>query len=98
MADCSISRTHSFPLDLATTKLQKLVGKFQESYGNMIESVNWSDDKRSATASGKMFTAKFGVSAASIDCEIELNGFAAKMAKGMIQGKLDKSVSEEFPA
>ena len=98
MADCNLHRNHSFPIDVAATKLNTLVGKFQEAYGNMIETVTWTDDKLSAVAKGKMFTANFGVSATSIDCEIELNGFAAKMAKGMIQGKLDKSVAEEFPA
>ncbi len=98
MADCNLTRSHSFPSELATTKLHTLVGKFQESYGNMIETVTWADDKRSATAEGKMFTAQFGVTDSEIKAEIELKGFAAKMAKGMIQQKLEKSVSEEFPA
>jgi uncharacterized protein YjdB len=98
MADCNLTRAHSFPSDVATTKLHTLVGKFQESYGNMIESVTWADDKRSATAEGKMFTAQFGVTDSAINAEIELKGFAAKMAKGMIQQKLDKTVSDEFPA
>ena len=98
MADCNLTRTHAFPSDVATTKLHALVGKFQESYGNMIETVTWADDKRSATAEGKMFTAQFGVTDTQITAEIELKGFAAKMAKGMIQQKLEKSVSEEFPA
>ena len=98
MADCNLNRAHSFPSDVATTKLHTLVGKFQESYGNMIETVEWAADKRSATAKGKMFTAQFGVTDAAINAEIELNGFAAKMAKGMIQQKLDKTVSDEFPA
>ncbi len=98
MADCNLTRSHSFPSDVATAKLHTLVGKFQESYGNMIESVTWADDKRSATAEGKMFTAQFGVTDSAINAEIELKGFAAKMAKGMIQQKLDKTVSDEFPA
>ena len=98
MADCQLTRTHSFPTDLATTKLHTLVGKFQESYGNMIETVTWADDKRSATAEGKMFTAQFGVTDTALNAEIELKGFAATMAKGMIQQKLDKTVTEEFPA
>ena len=98
MADCNLTRSHSFPSDVATAKLHTLVGKFQESYGNMIESVTWADDKRSATAEGKMFTAQFGVTDSAIIAEIELKGFSAKMAKGMIQQKLDKTVSDEFPA
>jgi hypothetical protein len=98
MADCNLTRTHAFPSDVATTKLHSLVGKFQESYGNMIDTVTWTEDKRSATAEGKMFTAEFGVTDTQIKAEIELKGFAAKMAKGMIQQKLEKSVSEEFPA
>ena len=98
MADCNLTRKHTFATDEATTKLHTLVGKFQQSYGNMIETVTWADDKRSATAEGKMFTAQFGVTDTEIKAEIELKGFAAKMAKGMIQQKLEKSVSEEFPA
>lgn len=98
MADISLNRTHNFPIDAGSAKLQKLVEKFKGDYGAMIETVNWNADKTQATAEGKMFSAKFGVTASNVNAEIDLKGFAAKMAKGMVQGKLEKAIAEEFPA
>ena len=98
MADISISRNHSLNVADAGAKLATLVDKFKGEYGSMIESVNWNDDKTSAVAEGKMFAATFGVTATTVNCDIELKGFAAKIVKGMIQGKVEKAVADGFPA
>jgi putative polyhydroxyalkanoate system protein len=98
MADISLSRTHSFDSETGKAKLEKLVGKFQTAYGSMIERIDWNADRSGATAEGKMFSGNFGLVGNALKVELELKGFAAKMAKGMIQQKLEKAVAEEFPA
>lgn len=98
MADISVSRNHTLNVADAGAKLATLVDKFKGEYGSMIETVDWNAEKTSAVAKGKMFSATFGVTATTVNCDIDLNGFAAKMAKGMIQGKVEKAVAEGFPA
>lgn len=98
MADISMNRRHQFDLETSKQKLQKLIGKFQASRPGMIDKIEWNADQTGATASGKFFSADFAVNASSVTVELELKGFAAKMAKGMVQQQLDKTVAEEFPA
>jgi putative polyhydroxyalkanoate system protein len=98
MADISLHRTHSYGIDDARTKLEKLLTKFQASKPDMIEKITWSGDKNSAEAGGKYFKGQFKLSGSSLDVDLDLIGFAAKMAKGMVKDRLEKSINEEFPA
>lgn len=98
MADISLKRSHSFGLDTGKQKLLKLVTKFQASRPEMIDTINWNANQTGATATGKMFSAEFQVSDNALSVDVELKGFVAKMAKGVVQGQLEKTVAEEFPS
>jgi hypothetical protein len=98
MADISLKRTHPFGIDTGKQKLLKLVTKFQASRPEMIDKIEWNPAQTGATASGKMFTAQFQVTDNGLSVDVELKGFVAKMAKGVVQGQLEKTVAEEFPS
>jgi hypothetical protein len=97
VADISLQRNHNFGVDTGKEKLSRLVNKFQQSNPSMIDRIDWNADKTGADAEGKHFKAQFTLTAAQVKVEIELKGFAAKMAKGIVQSKLEKTVGEEFP-
>ena len=96
MADISMSRDHSFGLDGATEKLRNLLKGFQERKPDLVKDVAWSGN--SAVASGKFFKGTFTVSDANVNVDIDLIGFAAKMAKGMVREQISKQLDREFPA
>lgn len=96
MADISLSRNHPFGLDGAKSKLETLLNGFKERKPDLVSDVSWSGN--TATASGKMFKAAFSVTEANVGVEIELIGFAAKMAKGMVREQISKQLDREFPA
>ncbi|MBI5610501.1 MAG: polyhydroxyalkanoic acid system family protein [Deltaproteobacteria bacterium] len=98
MADISLQRNHSFGIDSGKEKLARLVSKFQQSNPSLIDRIDWNADKTAAEAEGKHFKAQFALTTAQVKVDIDLKGFAAKMAKGMVQTKLEKTVGEEFPA
>ena len=98
MADIVLTRKHNFPIDLARTKLAKLVESFDRNNPGFVSSVAWEADKGAAAASGKMFESKFKVTDTTLTVEVELKGFAAKMFKSTAQSRLEKTVGEEFPA
>lgn len=98
MADISLKRSHSFGLDTGKQKLQKLVAKFQASRPEMIDKIEWNPGQTGASATGKMFAAQFQVTDAGLSVDVELKGFVAKMAKGVVQAQLEKTVAEEFPS
>ncbi len=98
MADIVLNRTHNFPIDLAKTKLAKLVESFDRNNPGFVSNVVWEADGTAAAATGKMFESKFKVTDNLLTVEVELKGLAAKLAKGMATGRLEKTVSEEFPA
>ena len=96
MADISMSRDHSFGLDGAKEKLENMLTGFKERKPDLINDVSWSGN--SAVASGKFFKGTFTVSDANVAVDIELIGFAAKMAKGMVREQMNKQLDREFPA
>ncbi|MBM4346018.1 MAG: polyhydroxyalkanoic acid system family protein [Deltaproteobacteria bacterium] len=98
MADIVLSRSHSFPLDVAKAKMTKMVESFKSKNPGFVDDVTWSADGCSASATGKMFDSRFKVNDTTFGVEVDLKGFAAKMAKGMAQTRLEKTVNEEFPA
>ncbi len=98
MADISLKRKHSFDAPTAQAKLKLLVDKFQASYGSQIEVIDWNAEKTGARAEGKMFKGQFSLAGDVLVVDIDLKGFAAKMAKGMVESRLQKTVGEEFPA
>lgn len=96
MADISLSRNHAFGLDGAKGKLETLLAGFKERKPDLVSDVSWNGNV--ATASGKMFKAAFSVSESDVGVEIDLIGFAAKMAKGMVRDQISKQLDREFPA
>ncbi len=98
MADIVLNRSHSFPLDVAKSKMTKMVESFKSKNPGFVDDVAWGADGCSASATGKMFDSRFKVTETTFGVEVDLKGFAAKMAKGMAQGRLEKTVNEEFPA
>lgn len=98
MADIVLNRTHSFGLEVAKTKMVKMVEAFKNKNPGFVDSVAWAADGTSASATGKMFDSRFKVTDTTFGVEVDLKGFAAKMAKGMAQSRLEKTVNDEFPA
>ena len=96
MADISLSRNHPFGLDDAKSKLTTLLNGFKERKPDLVTDVTWNGNV--ATDSGKMFKAAFSVSDKDVSVEIDLTGFAAKMAKGMVRDQISKQLDREFPA
>ena len=98
MADIDIHRAHNLSETDARERLEKLVTGFQEKRPDLVKEVKWAADKKSATASGKLFEGSFAVSANDVKASIELKGFAAKMAKGMVTQMIAKMLDRHFPA
>lgn len=96
MADITFSRNHSFGLDGAKQKLETLLTGFKERKPDLVSDIGWSGN--TATASGKFFKGSFTVTETDVSVEVDLIGFAAKMAKGMVREQLTKQVDREFPA
>lgn len=98
MADITLHREHTYGVEDARTRLEKLLVKFQASKPDMIERITWAGDRNSAEAGGKYFKGQFRLSGSTLDVDLDLIGFAAKMAKGLVKDRLEKAVGEEFPA
>ncbi len=98
MSDISLHRAHQYGVEDARSRLEKLLIKFQASKPDLIEKITWNPDRNSAEAGGKYFKGQFKLSGSSLDVELDLIGFAAKMAKGMVKDRLEKAIGEEFPA
>jgi putative polyhydroxyalkanoate system protein len=96
MADISLSRDHTFGLDGAKEKLETLLAGFKERKPDLVSDVAWNGN--TATASGKFFKGAFTVTDTNVNVDVELIGFAAKMAKGMVRDQLTKQLDREFPA
>ena len=90
MADIEITRTHDYGLDDAKVRLEKLLGDYMEHKPDMVNSVSWQD--LTATATGRFFKGRFTVSESDVQVELELIGFAAKMAKGMVREQMGKQL------
>jgi len=98
MADISLNRPHQFGVDDARARLEKLLTKFQASKPDLIEKITWAADRNSAEAGGKYFKGQFKLTENAVAVDLDLIGFAAKMAKGMVKDRLEKALGEEFPA
>ncbi len=98
MADIDITRAHSLDEAEAQERLDKLVTGFQNKRPDLVKEVKWSTDKKTAVATGKLFEGTFVVSAGDVKASVELKGFAAKMAKGMVTQMIGKMLDRHFPA
>ena len=79
----------------AKLKLEKLLTGFQSRKPDLIKEVNIQGNE--AKAGGKYFNGCFTVTDNKVSVEVELKGFAAKMAKGMVREQLNKQLDREFP-
>ena len=96
MADISIRRNHSFDQAEALEKLKTLMNEFQSKKPDLVKSLEWNGN--TATASGKYFSGTFAVEASEVAVDLDLKGFAAKMAKGMVKDQIGKALDKNFPA
>ena len=96
MADISIRRPHSFDQQEALDKLKSMMNEFQSKKPDLVKDLSWSGN--TATAGGKYFKGTFTVEASEVAVELNLIGFAAKMAKGMVKDQIGKALDREFPA
>jgi putative polyhydroxyalkanoate system protein len=96
MADITLSRNHAYGLDDAKAKLETLLAGFMQRKPDLVSDVAWSGN--TATASGKYFKGAFTVTGSDVKVDVDLIGFAAKMAKGMVRDQLTKQLDREFPA
>jgi len=98
MADISLSRNHNYGIDDARARLERLLTNFQARKPDLIQKIEWAADRNSAEAGGKFFKGQFRIGASDVSVELELIGFAAKMAKPMVKDQLEKALGAEFPA
>ncbi len=96
MADISMNRTHSYGLDDATAKVKAMLEGFQQRKPDLVKDLSWSGS--TATASGKFFTGTFAITETKVNVDLNLIGFAAKMAKGMVRDQISKQLDCDFPA
>lgn len=96
MADIEFRRKHPFGEVVALEKLQSMMSTFQSSKPDLVKTLDWNGN--SATAAGKYFKGTFTANADEIAVELDLIGFAAKMAKGMVKDQIGKALDGEFPA
>ncbi len=96
MADISLRRNHSYGLEDAKSKLVTLLDGFKERKPDLVKDLSWSGN--TATAGGKFFKGTFTVSESDVAVDLNLIGFAAKMAKGMVREQITKQLDREFPA
>ncbi|MSP90716.1 MAG: hypothetical protein EXR79_02740 [Myxococcales bacterium] len=97
MADIALTRSHAYPVEDARARLERLLVRFQAAKPDLIERIDWAADRNSAQAGGRYFKGQFRVTETAVSVELDLIGFAAKMAKGMVRARLEKTISEEFP-
>ncbi len=96
MADIDIKRSHAFGSATALEKLQNMMTGFQARQPELVKTLDWNGN--SATASGKYFKGTFTVDDSAVHVKVDLIGFAAKMAKGMVRTQIGKALDGEFPA
>ena len=96
MADISMSRNHSYGQEAATAKVKAMLEGFQQRKPDMVKDLSWSGS--TATASGKYFKGTFSVTEDKVNVDLNLIGFAAKMAKGMVRDQIAKQLDTNFPA
>jgi len=98
MADITIRRPHGVPLDDAKARLKRLVEDFQRDKPDLVQELKWQPDGLGAEAGGKHFTGRFKVDGSSLFVEVDLKTFTARLAKSIVEDRLGKAVSREFPA
>ncbi|GEM_PF-3585144 len=96
MADIDIKRNHSLGGVVALSKLQSLMDGFQSRKPDLVKTLDWNGN--TATASGKYFKGTFTANEDHVHVQLNLVGFAAKMAKGMVKDQIGKALDKEFPA
>lgn len=96
MADIEFRRKHAFGQEAALSKLQSMMNDFQARKPDLVKTLDWSGN--TANASGKYFKGTFTVDENELAVELNLIGFAAKMAKRMVKDQIGKALDGEFPA
>lgn len=96
MADIEITRRHSYGKDDALAKLQALMTAFQSRSPDLVKTLDWKGDV--AAAAGKYFAGTFTANESDVSVQLDLKGFAAKMAKSMVKTQIEKALDTEFPA
>ncbi|MFA5624391.1 MAG: polyhydroxyalkanoic acid system family protein [Bradymonadales bacterium] len=93
MAKIEKTIKHNLDLDSAKTKAADLISALETKYPSIINDVNWSDDKSSASVKGKMFSGDFNVDENELAIKIEL-GFLASPFKGRIETELEEQLKD----
>ncbi len=96
MADIEFRRKHGLDEAEALSKLKSMMDDFQARKPDLVKTLQWSGNV--ATASGKYFKGTFSADGNHVVVQLNLIGFAAKMAKGMVRDQIDKLLTREFPA
>ncbi|MFZ4577453.1 MAG: polyhydroxyalkanoic acid system family protein [Myxococcota bacterium] len=95
MADITLHRTHAYGAADARARLERMLKDFQAAKPDYVQQVTWAGN--GATASGKYFKGQFTVTETAVDAEIELIGFAAKLARGIVRERLEQALATDFP-
>lgn len=94
MAKIEREINHSFGLEGGKKIVGALADKLQSNFKSFINSIDWSDDKTSATVKGKGFDGSFKVTDSSVKMVMNL-GLATSLFKGKIEEEIDKHTTPE---
>jgi len=95
-ANIRVVRKHSLPLEEAIARGKALLDKFKDKMSGFISEVQWTPDGTRGTASGKMFSAVFQITAGDITVDVELRGLGAGLLKGQVQSQIEQSLEKRF--
>jgi hypothetical protein len=97
MADIRVVRSHPYTLDDAKQRLHRLIEKFSQEKARLVSEHTWSADGATCNAGGKYFKGVFAVDERELRVEIDLVGFAARMAKPMVVRQVEEAIASDFP-
>jgi hypothetical protein len=97
MATLDFSRAHNTSVDDAFARIRQVIEDFQTRYSKYIDTVTWSDNQRSASASGKRFFARFSVDEANVEIHVEFKGMLARILKPKVKSKIQQILDLYFP-
>ena len=97
MATIDIRHTHKTDLDDAKARTKGLLDDFAAKRSDIVKSVSWTPDGRTATAKGKGFSGTFQVTDRELVVAIDLK-LLARPFKGQVEDALKRHIEETFGA
>ena len=95
MADISVRRCHGMNEDEAKEEVEKIVNDVRDEFSSLVDSIDWSDDRKRAKVKGKGFSGEFKVTDSDVCIDIDLKLFARPF-KGKVESRISSRMDEYF--